>query len=184
MQSNPSQSGRSYFMPISGDVVTTQLQSGEWKTYLFFSIFVIIGSGVLMLSVYNLLKTKRLTKVAASTTGTVTDMQVQKGKNTTKYYPVVTFKDSGGRQFQFCSQFNESEIPPEFRRGEQVPVYYDPNNPETAEINAFKALWKKDIEIAVVGLLFAAAGFIAIYSQWSGALKTKLQNVPVIENRQ
>jgi hypothetical protein len=184
MQSNPSQSGRSYFMPISGDAVTTQLQSGEWKAYLFLSIFVIIGSGVLILSVYNLLKTKRLTKVAASSTGTVTDIHVQKGKNTTKYFPVVTFKDSGGRQFQFCSRFNENEIPPEFKRGEQVPVYYDPNNPETAEINAFKALWKNDIWLAVIGLAFAAAGGIAIYSEWSGVLKAKLENVPVIENRQ
>jgi len=54
------------------------------------------------------------------------------------YSPVIEFS-AGGQTYSFES--GNASDPPAYRVGEEVPVLYDPANPETAQINSIFERW-------------------------------------------
>lgn len=68
------------------------------------------------------------------------------------YSPVIEFI-AGGQTYSFESD-NASD-PPAYDVGQEVPVLYDPANPETAQINSFFERWVFPI-IIIPAMIFAA----------------------------
>lgn len=79
------------------------------------------------------------------------------------YYPKVTFKDNTGKITTFNSQISNN--PPEYVKGDKVPVLYDPDNPGNARINQFSTLWL----IPLICFMVAAVALVACvgFGIWS-----------------
>lgn len=134
--------------------------------YLFLSIFVVIGSGCLLYAPVKLVKTVLFISRAASTNGIVTDLHASRGSKSTSYAPVVSFSVPGGRSIEFRSQISSGSS--DYSIGEQVPVYYDPRRPESAEIRAFVPLWMPTIILSALGLAFTAVGGWVMFAMRRG----------------
>ena len=68
------------------------------------------------------------------------------------YSPVIEFT-AGGQTYSFES--GNASDPPAYEVGQEVPVLYDPGNPETAQINSFFERWVFTI-IIIPAMIFAA----------------------------
>lgn len=68
------------------------------------------------------------------------------------YSPVIEFV-AGGQTYSFES--GNASDPPAYDVGEEVPVLYDPSNPETAQINSFFERWVFPI-IIIPAMILAA----------------------------
>lgn len=70
--------------------------------------------------------------------GTVIDLERSAtGNGRVAYYPVVAFRDDTGTERRFVGSIGSN--PPDYRRGEQVGVRYDPAAPEEAMIDSWTA---------------------------------------------
>jgi flagellar biogenesis protein FliO len=119
---------------------------------LTFNIF--LGLGLLMLVItavicYNV---KKFNAAAVKTSGTVVDL-IAKGKRS--YAPVVTYNDDAGVKHRFVS--NVSSNPPGYEIGERIDIYYDPKNPDDAEIAGWREYFAAII-IGGLGLVFSLTG--------------------------
>jgi hypothetical protein len=77
-------------------------------------------------------------------TGTVTELSEGRsisrdGASRAVYYPVVQFRTEAGAVIEFRSNFGSN--PPSHRKGESVPVRYDPANPQEARIDTPSSIW-------------------------------------------
>ena len=91
----------------------------------------------------------------ASTTGTVIRLEESTSDGSTSYSPVFQY-EVNGQTYEFESQ--NSSSPPTHRVGEQDTIFYDPENPQKAQIDSFMDMW------LAPGLLlcFGGGGVIAI----------------------
>jgi len=78
----------------------------------------------------------------------------------TMYFAFVRFQTESGEAIEFRS--NQSNKPL-YRKGQRVPVAYDPAFPEKARIASFGVLWSAPLFTAVagIGLIGFAAAFAA-----------------------
>ena len=78
------------------------------------------------------------------------------------YVPRVEYRPAGGEPIVFTSLIKESSGRKSSGIVEQpVKVYYDPDNPEDAEIAQFAGLWRFPIIMAMLGAIVAA------YTAWA-----------------
>lgn len=92
---------------------------------------------------------------ARRTQGTVTDLvfhSSSKGGGT--YSPSVEF-EADGRVIHISGS---GTSPPAFSRGEQVTVFYPPENPEAGRIDSFSENWLGILIMSGIGLVFALIG--------------------------
>jgi len=68
------------------------------------------------------------------------------------YVPVVEF-EAGGRTYSF--EGDTASDPPQYDVNENVPVLYDPSDPNTAQINKFSERWLMPI-ILIPAMIFAS----------------------------
>ncbi len=89
----------------------------------------------------------------ASTTGTVIRLEESTSDGSTTYSPVFQYVVNG-QTYEFESQ--NSSSPPTHRVGDEDTIYYDPTNPEKAQVDSFMDMW------LAPGLLlcFGGGGFI------------------------
>ena len=158
-------------MPMNEHGKTKTSRLGIWFVYLFLSVFVIIGSSCLLYAPVKMVKTALFIRSAASTTGTVTDLHASRGSKTTTFAPVVSFNTEDGTAVEFRSRISSSSS--DYSRGEQVQVYYDPQHPDVAEINAFIPLWMPVILLSALGLSFTAAGGGVLFLHRRGAREAR-----------
>ena len=107
---------------------------------------------------------------AVTTVGIVTDVLREESVQTdndgfrttdTMFRPVVRFSTESGEQIEFAS--GVSTNPPSYRKGGQVPVAYDPSDPQKAKIKSFWLVWGFAVVaagIGGVGLLMACVGLL------------------------
>ncbi|HEY2981571.1 MAG TPA: DUF3592 domain-containing protein [Anaerolineales bacterium] len=132
----------------------------------FLNFFTILG--VILLGVagilYNMGNSFR--SKAELTTGTVTgfSVSVDSEDNSESYCPQVRFRTTGGQDVTYFSNFCSS--PPAYDVGEKVELYYDPQNPESAQLKGFWSQYLVVTIFACIGLPFAAVGvWIALPSK-------------------
>jgi len=65
--------------------------------------------------------------------------------------PLVEFETKEGQILRFADGIGT--IPPEYEVGENVPVLYDPAEPEKARVYSWKRIWFAPLFISAIGLL-------------------------------
>jgi hypothetical protein len=124
---------------------------------LFVAIF--SGVGLVMLSVSGFLFYQETHFLADAQVGqgTVIDLQrSESSKGGATYYPVVSYTTRDGKVVTFSS--GVSTNPPSYEVGESVEVYYDPQNPNGAEIKGFFSQWFVVLIFGGLGLIFTSIG--------------------------
>jgi len=84
----------------------------------------------------------------ASIIGTVVRLEESSGDGGTTYSPVFQY-EVNGQIYEFESQ--NSSSPPTHRVGEQDTIFYDPANPEKAQIDSFMDMWLAPSLLLCVG---------------------------------
>jgi Protein of unknown function (DUF3592) len=87
------------------------------------------------------------------TTGVVVANHRVHGRGGGTYYPQVRFVLPGGQTYEVRGTTDGAD-PPEFRVGQNVTVYYDPQHPQTALIDSWKDLWLFPLLWIVMGTVF------------------------------
>jgi hypothetical protein len=106
---------------------------------------------------------RQLSRRGQCVTGTVVDFRSGQtvgssdGPASTVYYPILAFRTVDGGYIQTEAALGSSRLPA--RLGEQVPVIYDPDNPERASINtpAGRGRWMPAIMV-LLGLAILVWG--------------------------
>jgi hypothetical protein len=109
---------------------------------------------------------------AELTTGTVTgfSVQVDSEDNSQTYCPQVTYRTRSGEQRRYDSNFCSS--PAAYDVGEQVELYYDPNDPDSAQIKGFWSQYLVVTLFACMGLPLTGLGvWIGMPAKKSGGPK-------------
>ncbi len=132
------------------------------RTVTFISvIFIFVGLGMLVGSIFSAFTQYTFSQTAKSTTGTVTYMlrkiSHRSGKSDSlSYKPVVSFVDEKGNTFEFESDVSSN--PPEFVKGQTVSIVYDPANPQSAYIDDFASRWMVSLILGFMSLIFGGIG--------------------------
>ncbi|MUG98955.1 DUF3592 domain-containing protein [Scytonema sp. UIC 10036] len=92
-------------------------------------------------------------KRAVSTQGTVIDNLLDSTHRSDSYYPLVKFTTRTGETIVFESKVGSNS--PEYKKGEQVKIFYHPQKPNAAMINTWIHLW-------FFPMIFSASGSLAV----------------------
>jgi hypothetical protein len=115
-------------------------------------------------------QTARFVGRSRTATGTVMELSQERsssreGTSRTVYYPVVQFNTEGGAVIEFRSNFGSN--PPSHRKGESVPVRYDPAEPQEARIDTPASIWFATWILGGLGAVFTGIplAFFAVRRQ-------------------
>lgn len=101
-------------------------------------IFVPVGVVMLLIAGWMLSRDPLFSRAGAEAVGTVVDLQrAATGNGKASYYPVVIYRDAQGAEHRFTGTIGSN--PPDYARGEEVAVHYDPAAPEEAVIDSWSA---------------------------------------------
>lgn len=117
-----------------------------------FSIFLAVGLLLLAISLVLWYNTAKYNNTAVKTTGTVVDLLAKSDRT---FSPVVTYDDANGVKHRYISSF--SSKPAGYKIGETVAIYYDPKNPDNAEIAGWQQYFGSLIT-GGLGFIFSALG--------------------------
>jgi uncharacterized integral membrane protein len=141
-------------------------------------ILLILGFLLLGLSAVFALHTWLFLLRSARAVGTVTELRVDYDDQhrETNYAPVFAFAAGDGQSHAVVSDTWAN--PPAFRVGEQVPVRYLVDDPQTAKIATFWQLWSFPVVFALVGSAFAGANvFLFLYERRkTGPIRTPIES--------
>lgn len=84
-------------------------------------------------------------------------------KTETNYNPIIEFTTESGDTIQFASGM-VTTIRSYYEIGEEVEVFYNPDEPQQAEIDAFLPVWGIHIVLIGLGVLSLVAGIFVFYS--------------------
>jgi len=119
-------------------------------------LFFVIGIGIVIASVVQILKRRRQIASSLPADGLVTAFATEMGRRGYLYYPLVQFKISSGQTISFQSSVGTSRAG--YSIGQQVKVLYDARNPQEAEIDALTSLWLVPGCMLAMGLAFTIGG--------------------------
>lgn len=123
---------------------------------LVFNIFLVIGIVMLTVSLIFFYNVKKFNASAVKTNGTVVDLIAKRGSKSTTYSPVVTYNDEAGVKHRYVS--NVSSSPAGYGIGDQVEIYYNPNDPDDAQI----AGWRQYFAVFITGVFALIFGLIGL----------------------
>jgi hypothetical protein len=86
--------------------------------------------------------------------GRVVRLEEKPGKRQMLYYPVVEFRSGSGELIEFSSAWSSSE--PTNKAGDIVKVFYDPEDPHSAQVGDWLSLWGGAAIVGALALVFAA----------------------------
>lgn len=123
---------------------------------LFFAMFLYAGLQVLLDGSTRLTRNIHLVRSGISCSGTVIDYKMSPGGKNRRIWPVVSFTAPNGNviQFESLAHFNYSG----YSAMQTVPVIFDPNNPNIAEINESDRLWGGLLTRFILGSFFSMLG--------------------------
>ncbi|MEN2487381.1 DUF3592 domain-containing protein [Flavobacterium sp. B11] len=140
---------------------------------IFNFVFSIIGAGLIAGAIYLYVDKQTFLAKAEIVQGTVVELVPKRSKESTTYSPVVSFSTKAGQVITHHSSLSSS--PPSYDVGEKVEVFYDPANPNKAEIKGFASLWLGVLILGVVGVVFFLLGSLGILFRW--LKNNKIQNL-------
>jgi hypothetical protein len=129
---------------------------------LVFSIFFVIGVGLLIGCYFMVRHTQHFLQTAIPVRGVVVEnvYRESSGNNNNgpswSYYPHVQFRTTDGQAIDFVSSTGSS--PPSYSVNQPVTVLYDPQQPYKASINSFGQLWVGPLVLGILGVVFTAPG--------------------------
>lgn len=122
-------------------------------------IFLGVGAPMFGVAVFLFFRTRRFLETAVDTTGTIVDLIASRSsEGGTVYRAVVAFKTAEGRDVQWTESMASN--PPAGQPGDEVPVKYDPTNPEEARIAKPFRLWFLPGLLGLLGALFGGLGAV------------------------
>jgi hypothetical protein len=122
-------------------------------------IFLAIGAVFIALAAFFLERIRRFLRTAVSTEGVVLELIESSGsEGGTVYQAVVQFETADGRTIRW--QESMASNPPAGQVGDQVPMKYDPANPQQARVAKTFRLWFLPGLFASLGILFLGIGAI------------------------
>lgn len=117
-------------------------------------IFLFIGICMLISAIIAYVNNVSFIETAEKTNGVVTELILRKSA----YYPVIQFRTTTNEVINFNSPVGS--LPPSYRVGEEVTVFYDPANPYSATLNGFWSKWTVSIILSFLGVIFSFLGSI------------------------
>jgi hypothetical protein len=116
-------------------------------------VFVPVGIGLILLAGWMVSRDPAFSGAAMSAAGRVVDLKrSQSGNGVASYRPVVVFRDASGVERQFVGGIGAN--PPDYRKGDQVAVRYDPAAPVEAVIDSWsQRLMGPGVAFGLGGLL-------------------------------
>ncbi|WET02125.1 DUF3592 domain-containing protein [Flavobacterium sp. YJ01] len=127
---------------------------------IFNYVFSIIGACLLAGAIYLYVEKQAFLEKAETAQGTVVEMIPKRSKDSTTYSPVVSFTTKSGQTITYTSSVSSN--PPSYDIGENVQIFYDPTNPNDAEINGFFSLWLGVIILGFIGIVFFLIGSLGV----------------------
>lgn len=144
-------------IPIKGwRVRKTVTFSAEKTIKIIKYTFSIIGLVLIAVSIFLFISTNQFAERSATALGTVIALEESSSSYGIAYHPVVEFKVSGDRTYQFRSSAGSN--PPSYHIGEHVEVFYDPTSPSDARIKSFMSLWFPVVITGTLGIIFLSVG--------------------------
>jgi hypothetical protein len=124
--------------------------------------FIFLAAGVLMavIGLVSLLRTRQFLSGARETSAQVVGNHLRSASRKPSYYPVLRFQTHEGTPHEVVSPVGSN--PPRYREGDQVPLLYNPANPQQVRINTFLHLWMLPLLFAGMGVAFLLVGGLAL----------------------
>lgn len=137
---------------------------------MFGSIFAGVGSIFAVTGIIMGLNTRSFVSTAIPTQGVVIDVVKRsstdsKGRSSSVYYPVVKFTTPSGEPTVFES--NLGTYPPQFRKGNEVELLYNPQQPDSVMINSWMDLWFLPVMFTSLGSIFVLIGGVPLIKAFS-----------------
>ena len=117
------------------------------------------GVGVIMLAlgVFFFLRTRAFLRTAVDTTGTIVNLiESHDSDGGTAYSAVVQFQTSDSKQVTWTESMASN--PPAGQPGDEVPMKYDPTDPDDARIAKPFRLWFLPVLLGGLGVVFLGVG--------------------------
>lgn len=122
----------------------------------FIGIFLLVGIGFLSGAYFSYSSTASFISTALSTTGVVVENRFERSTSSKSssgvYYGYIKFNTAEGSSVTFRTSVGTN--PPAFEVGESTKVYYDPKDPQSAQVNTFFQLWFLPILLGFIGFIF------------------------------
>ena len=127
---------------------------------LFFGVFALVGTGLLIGAYYSYQYTQRIMKAGVEAQGVVIDTRYSRdkqGRTTSAQAPVIQFKTADGTPVTYYSQTYTS--PASFDVGETVKLWYMPEKPQEDVILEGMTRWILPAVLGFMGVIFALIGY-------------------------
>jgi hypothetical protein len=135
---------------------------GKQRTIIA-KLVIATGCALLVAALISAIHTWRFTRAALKTSGTVIEMRerTDKDSGSVSYSPTFRFQDSGGAQHTVSSSLYSS--PPEFHVGDNVPILYRGESPETARIDSYSQVWGLSCLLGIIGSIQLPSGLVMLF---------------------
>ena len=126
-------------------------------------IFLLIpGLILLAIGVFLVMRTCRFLRTAVETTSTIVELRV--GPDINMYQAVVEFKTHEGQTIRWSQ--NGFHKPALGDVGDEIPMKYNPKNPNQARIARFVSMWFVGGILSILGLACGGIGLLFILDVW------------------
>ncbi|MDC0711981.1 DUF3592 domain-containing protein [Stigmatella sp. ncwal1] len=124
--------------------------------------FIFLAAGVAMgvICLVTLARTRRFLAQAHETQAEVVGNHSRHRNRKSTYYPVLRYRTPEGTQHEVISPVGSN--PPRYREGAQVPLLFNPANPQEVRINNFLNLWLLPLLFGLLGAAFLLVGGLAL----------------------
>ncbi|MEX2160601.1 MAG: DUF3592 domain-containing protein [Anaerolineales bacterium] len=98
---------------------------------------------------------------AERVTGTVVEVELRHYADGNSYCPVVRFTTRDRQIFTHYSDI--CSWPASYEQGQQVGMYYDPDDPQQVQLDDFFGIWFLPLLFGFMGLVFGPIGYFALF---------------------
>lgn len=132
---------------------------------LIFQILAGIGFFLLAAAGLTYIQSTYFITHAQLTTGTVMALYISNDPDTNAnaYCPEVSFTTQTGQSVTF--EANVCSTPDTYKVGDQIELYYDPQNPQGAQIKSFGAQYLVSMSLLVSGLPITLVSVLGLFLQ-------------------
>lgn len=122
--------------------------------------FGLIGAFMLRGAYGQVQKTRAFLGIARRTPGRVVELAEGSGNKGPVYYPIIEFRVGVEAPRRFRSDVGSR--PASHAVGDEVTVLWDPNDPESPQIQSFATVWGMAVLMGIMGAVFLIAGVLLL----------------------